>query len=637
MARWEHTICHPHEIAKSMRHLRDGGKQMTLLVGAGFSASAGIPLAGQVVKEYLRPHPLLRGTTVPTGENEYAFLMGKLRPQERFEIIQRCIADAMDGDPPRSRLNWAHLLAAALVYHGYVGRILTTNFDPLLVDAMAITDQPVYTFDLMSSSQYTPGRAAKGSIVYLHGQAHGLFQAHAQSEMSRVKPDVKSAVQEALGDSPILVVGYSGLDPVFDILRDVKQFRHGLYWTYYDPGKHEPPDHIKQLVERDGCEVNLVCDDGEQTRWLSADAVMHRIVIDHLRLSLPPLIRNPFDHMRRALERFCAGFDDPRGASVNPVEHARAAVDRAERQFRNGYLSSLAGQSSGPSERDGRGSLQADALAIAISQAGLTRDIEQLRQLVPEVERGGGTSLREAVGSAYIWIVASLAESEWELKGRLLDEASPFLENSISGPSKLAFWRGVASANRAKQEKSDGVARQLFTKAEEYFKEAIALGEDGGTVEIDLCRCLLDRAGREVQEHAAGLYERAGKRLEYLLSALPHDARVPAMMGEALIGIARVRPAERFGQLLDKAEMHLKKALDQNPHRPRFLYLFAGSRALRGDVPGAIEAVGRWLGSAADADLTEINSDPCFERVRAEPQFVEFLDRERRRAGLGKS
>jgi NAD-dependent SIR2 family protein deacetylase len=69
---------------------------VTFLVGAGFSASAGIPTAGQMVEHLLKVHPLLKKAGVtPPNQSEYAFLMSQLPPVERITIIREAIKKAV--------------------------------------------------------------------------------------------------------------------------------------------------------------------------------------------------------------------------------------------------------------------------------------------------------------------------------------------------------------------------------------------------------------------------------------------------------------------------------------------------------------------------------------------------------------
>jgi hypothetical protein len=156
----------------------EGGKNfVTFLIGAGFSRSAEIPSAGEIVKELRdqKNHPFLRNAgSAPKDTSEYAFLMDKLgSPKERAKWIKKFVDCARDPTTKELRINWSHLLLAAMVDAGLVNRILTTNFDPLIVEALALTGQPIRTFDLCSTGHYHPGTFDPGSTVYLHGKQGG--------------------------------------------------------------------------------------------------------------------------------------------------------------------------------------------------------------------------------------------------------------------------------------------------------------------------------------------------------------------------------------------------------------------------------------------------------------------------------
>ena len=216
----------PIQLGEYITHLQrtEGRKHfVTFLIGAGFSKSAGIPLAGEIVQELraeAKVHPLLRNAGPPPAScSEYAFLMEKLgSPKERAQRVKKYVDRARDENG-RLKINWSHLLLAAMVEKGCVNRILTTNFDPLIVEALAVTGQPIRTYDLNTTGKYNPGTLDDGAIIYLHGQMHSLFLANAPGEMDRLRGLYPAVLQEAVQDSLLIVIGYSGdCDPVLDSL-----------------------------------------------------------------------------------------------------------------------------------------------------------------------------------------------------------------------------------------------------------------------------------------------------------------------------------------------------------------------------------------------------------------------------------
>src|ERR1035438_5876395 len=93
----------PVQLREYIALLQKGGSKnfVTFLIGAGCSKSAGIPLAGEIVRELreeAKVHPLLRAAGSPPATcSEYAFLMEKLgSPKERAQRIKKYVDRARD-------------------------------------------------------------------------------------------------------------------------------------------------------------------------------------------------------------------------------------------------------------------------------------------------------------------------------------------------------------------------------------------------------------------------------------------------------------------------------------------------------------------------------------------------------------
>src|SRR5262245_36721234 len=115
------------DVVERLRQARDQGRKCSLLIGAGCSVKAGIPTAAGFVEEirkrYERDYQRAR-------EKSYPHCMAALSHGERRDLLVEYIDHA--------KLNWAHIGIAQLMRHGYVDRVLTTNFDPLVVKACAL-------------------------------------------------------------------------------------------------------------------------------------------------------------------------------------------------------------------------------------------------------------------------------------------------------------------------------------------------------------------------------------------------------------------------------------------------------------------------------------------------------------------
>jgi NAD-dependent SIR2 family protein deacetylase len=92
--------------------------------------------------------------------------MSEIDHGDQRELIRRYIDAA--------KLNWAHAGIASLIKHGYVGRVLTTNFDPLVARACAIFNDLPAVYDLTMSQIRKYKELPEKAIFHLHGQRYGF-------------------------------------------------------------------------------------------------------------------------------------------------------------------------------------------------------------------------------------------------------------------------------------------------------------------------------------------------------------------------------------------------------------------------------------------------------------------------------
>ena len=110
--------------------IRNANGKCVVLIGAGCSKSAGIPLAGELIREVELRFPFAFADVPPAERSNYNKVMSQLNTMERRQLLNRHIEAA--------RINWAHLALAQLFATCKFDRILTVNFYPLLVLACAM-------------------------------------------------------------------------------------------------------------------------------------------------------------------------------------------------------------------------------------------------------------------------------------------------------------------------------------------------------------------------------------------------------------------------------------------------------------------------------------------------------------------
>ena len=124
MADFRRTI---DDIVETLKNAKARKKSCSLLIGAGCSVKAGIPTAAdfvQIIQErYRRAYSRAQVKSYPK-------CMAELTLGERRDLIAEYIDNA--------KVNWAHICIGLLIKAGYVDRVLTTNFDSLVIRACSL-------------------------------------------------------------------------------------------------------------------------------------------------------------------------------------------------------------------------------------------------------------------------------------------------------------------------------------------------------------------------------------------------------------------------------------------------------------------------------------------------------------------
>jgi hypothetical protein len=203
------------EIAETLQNAQLRQKCCTLLIGAGCSVKAGIPTADgfvQVIKQrYPRAYERAQDKTYPK-------CMAQLLLSERRDLI----AEHVDA----AKINWAHICIALLMQAGYVDRVLTTNFDPLVSRACALLGEFPAIYDFAASQLFKAADIPDKAVFYLHGQRTGFVLINTNEDFQQHSNLLRPVFEDAGRGRVWIVVGYSGEnDPVFDHLAGTPSVR----------------------------------------------------------------------------------------------------------------------------------------------------------------------------------------------------------------------------------------------------------------------------------------------------------------------------------------------------------------------------------------------------------------------------
>ena len=212
------------DIAEALHH---AGGQCVVLIGAGCSKSAGIPLAGELIREVEQKLPIAHKRVPEADRRNYNKVMAALTTNQRRGLL--------DPHIDAARVNWAHLALAQLFATGKVDRVLTVNFDPLLVRACAMAGLFPAIYDLATTERFREAHIAPRSLFYLNGQHTGFVTLNTEDELKRHHQRLRDIVHNTGTRRTWVVVGYSGdADPLLDVLAEREIFEGGLYWVGHD-------------------------------------------------------------------------------------------------------------------------------------------------------------------------------------------------------------------------------------------------------------------------------------------------------------------------------------------------------------------------------------------------------------------
>ena len=306
------------EITETLGNAKARGKGCSLLIGAGCSVKAGIPTAPGLVEVIKERYPMAYGRA--GEEKTYPKCMAELLISERRDLIAEYVDNA--------KLNWAHICIALLIQNGYVDRVLTTNFDLLVVRACALLREFPAVYDFAASQLYKAPDVPGKAVFYLHGQRTGFVLINTDDVFERHSKLLRPVFEDAGRGRAWIVVGYSGeSDPVFDHLANVPQFDNGLFWIGYQ--NNEPGKHVRERLLISG-------KDAFYTNGYDADSFFIKLA-QNLNIFPPDFIGRPFSHLDRTFEMLTPytipGQETVEDVTQTPRQWLKKAIETFEAEI----------------------------------------------------------------------------------------------------------------------------------------------------------------------------------------------------------------------------------------------------------------------------------------------------------------
>lgn len=256
-----------------------------IFLGAGASASAGIPLANEIVvdiKDKFKQNPLIKNF-IRNGEMDYYKVMGALTADERRDLFYSYITQ--DG----IKINLTNLYLAQLLKEGYIDFILTVNFDDIILRACSLFNFLPPVYDISNVKVPTTSNFREKSVIYLHGQHFGQWLLNEPEELKKVSNDIANIFNEIKNKRTWIVVGYSGQDEIFNQIVKLGSFTSDLFWINY---KDSTPSEnvIKRLIDKPNINAHLIKGYDSDTFFLDLHS--------QLKMETPEIINKPFSFLK---------------------------------------------------------------------------------------------------------------------------------------------------------------------------------------------------------------------------------------------------------------------------------------------------------------------------------------------------
>ncbi|HEV2733733.1 MAG TPA: SIR2 family protein [Longimicrobiaceae bacterium] len=198
---------------------RLGEQPPVVLLGAGASAAAG-----------LATMPALYEFTGVAGFDEFVAYLETRNENERYRLL----SDFLQTQDPHE-VTPGYRALAALCEHAYFDVVLTTNFDPLLDDALSTARLRRKDYLLLINGVLRPdrlrwllsSRSPRVKVVKLHGDLFHRFMAWTPAEMDDYLRDIGPSLAPFLATRDFLVVGHSLRD---DRIRELVTGADGAVW-----------------------------------------------------------------------------------------------------------------------------------------------------------------------------------------------------------------------------------------------------------------------------------------------------------------------------------------------------------------------------------------------------------------------
>ncbi len=525
--------------------------QPIFFLGAGASRSGKIPLAGEIVRQILDEYsdsPFVKD--LPKEQKKYAQLMGCLQPNQRDELLKKYIDEA--------KINVTHIYLAQLISEGYVDYVLTVNFDNLMLRALALYNIFPSTYDMAILKDFTTTKFKEKSVVYLHGQHHGLWLLNTPEEMGKVRHTVPRIFDTIKDQRPWVFIGYSGDDPIFEHVRNLGRYDNGLYWvTFKDTN---PSENILQFLTEPNTNAFVI-------KGYDSDSFMVKLN-NELGLSQPVIVDKPFTALKNMLDEIVDIDEQEHFKGVKErLDIAKRQVEDAIGQFEQGTIETHKNITENKVD-----ALKKEIINLIISEKYEEAVISTIEVKLKEYKDNEVESLLAGLYSDWGISLGNLAKTKEgkeaeDLYYQSFEKYNKAIEIKPDTHEAYNNW-GNSLGNLAKT-KEGKEAEDLYHQSFEKYRKAIEIKPDIHEAYNNWGNSLGDLAKAKKGKEAEDLYYQSFEKYRKAIEIKPDNHEAYNNWGVSLGNLAKTKEGKEAEDLYHQSFEKLRKAIEIKPDKHR--------------------------------------------------------------------
>ncbi|WP_188016981.1 SIR2 family protein [Paenibacillus antarcticus] len=467
----------------------------------------------------------------------------------------------MKGYIDKAKINVTHIYLAQLLQEGFVDYILTVNFDNLMLRALAMFNIFPSTYDMAILKDLTTTTFKEKSVVYLHGQSHGLWLLNTPEEMSKVKTIIPRIFDSIKNERPWIFIGYSGEDPVFEHIKKLGRFDNSLYWITYND--ESPTPQVERFISDPHTNAFLI-------KGYDSDSFMLKLNSE-LGLDQPRIVDKPFTALQDMLQEI---------VDVDEKEHFQGVKERLEIAKR---------QVSEAIQQYELGDVIADANSIEIEIDKLKKEIinltivkeydkEKIMSIEEKVKGTNDNTLHELLSGLYYNWGNALNNL---VKGKEGEEAEKLYQQAFEKYAKAveikpdkheAYNNWGINLKKLAKSKEGKEAEELYQQAFEKYAKAVEIKPDKHEAYNNWGIALRDLAKSKEGKEAEKLYQQASEKYAKAVEIKPDKHEAYNSWGIALGDLAKSEEGKEAEKLYQQASEKYAKAVKIKPDKHEAYY-----------------------------------------------------------------